>query len=62
MSYCIECFRSFQFLEAQGLKRYSSMWEKADHTDIIDEFPILTEEEIVVNITLGKSVVFTIHT
>lgn len=53
----IDCICDFfQFLDAQGLKRNSSTWEKIDHTNIIDEFPMLTEEEIITNVTLGKQV------
>lgn len=52
----IENIRFFQFLDAQGLKRNSSIWEKIDHTAIIDEFPMLSEHDIIRNITLGEEV------
>jgi hypothetical protein len=35
------------------LKKYSSKWKKINHTDTIDEFPMLSEDEIINNITLG---------
>ena len=47
--------QNFQFLNNQGLKRNSSLWKQCNHTDI-DDFPMLTEEEIVSNITLGKRI------
>ena len=50
----IHCFPSYQFVEAQGLKRNSSLCEKINHTDIIEEFPILNEKDIIANITCGK--------
>ncbi|CAF3376716.1 unnamed protein product [Rotaria socialis] len=42
-----------QFLQRNNLKKSSSKWHAIDHIDIIDEFPILSEDEIVSNITLG---------
>lgn len=46
----------FQFLDTQGLKRNSSIWERIDHTAIIDEFPMLSEDDIIRNITLGEQI------
>jgi DDE superfamily endonuclease len=44
-----------QFLEQQGLKQNSSKWEIIDHVEILDQFPILSEDDIIKNITLGAS-------
>ncbi|CAF4911820.1 unnamed protein product [Rotaria socialis] len=41
------------FLQKSNLKKNSSTWETIDHSDILHEFPIMTEDEIVNNITLG---------
>ncbi|CAF2019127.1 unnamed protein product [Rotaria magnacalcarata] len=41
------------FLQKNNLKKTSSTWEMIDHSDILHEFPIMTEDEIINNITLG---------
>ncbi|CAF4651489.1 unnamed protein product, partial [Rotaria sp. Silwood2] len=41
------------FLEKNNLKKLTSKWEIINHTNILDEFPILSENDIVNNITLG---------
>ena len=45
-------FRIFWFLNNNNLKEISKL-ETIDHTDIIDEFPILSEDGIARNVTLG---------
>ncbi|CAF3339586.1 unnamed protein product [Rotaria socialis] len=40
------------FLQKNNLKKTSSKWEIIDHSDILHEFPIMSEDEIVNNITL----------
>ncbi|CAF4665627.1 unnamed protein product, partial [Rotaria socialis] len=41
------------FFERNNPKKLSSKWNKLDHIDIINEYPILSEDNIVENITLG---------
>ncbi|CAF3956339.1 unnamed protein product, partial [Rotaria sp. Silwood1] len=41
------------FLDKNNLKKQSSKWERLNHTDIMDEFPVLCENDIVNNISLG---------
>jgi hypothetical protein len=36
----------FQLLEQNNLTRRPSQWETIDHTGIIDDFPVLSEEEL----------------
>ena len=42
----------FQILNEHNLLRRSSQWETIEHIDILDDFPILSEEDIG-DITLG---------
>ncbi|CAF3796636.1 unnamed protein product [Rotaria magnacalcarata] len=42
-----------EFLETNNLKRLTSKWQIADHADILEVFPMLSENHIVNNITLG---------
>ncbi|CAM4761070.1 unnamed protein product [Rotaria magnacalcarata] len=42
-----------EFLETNNLKRLTSKWQTADHADILEVFPMLSENHIVNNITLG---------
>ncbi|CAF5174254.1 unnamed protein product, partial [Rotaria magnacalcarata] len=42
-----------KFLQRNNLKESSTKWHAMDRIDIIEEFPILSEDEIVNDITLG---------
>ena len=46
------CHLVFQLLTQNNLMKRPSVWETTDHIDLIDDFPMLSEEEIG-NITLG---------
>ena len=45
----------FQLLNENNLLKQPSAWETIDYTDIIHEFPILSEEEEIGDITLGTT-------
>ncbi len=49
-------FLTFQFLDNHNLKKYLSKWQQINHTEILNEFLIPSEDEIVSNITLGTKI------
>lgn len=53
------CHLVFQLLNEHNLLKRPSVWETIDHTDIIDDFPILSEEGIG-DITLGMKLLLKI--